>query len=625
MNPEISSRSALTSSDLVGCRFRLARDLTSDYPRFTTGTAHQAIEQLLQNFPSLRDTAFVVPGGTGDSVYSDLVATPKADAEACSGDENEADPELETLEAIARGEDVIIGAVLSHHRPQLGRAFSGIDEICRIPLLVKLSDAPETPGPQYLPIIVVPHRLLSSKKLKRAKPARRTSQSNGNRGPSRVRVLAMQRLWQKGVLGRTMRQSLIEVPERKLRHHGPDAVRLGQAAALLHRLGVSSGYVGAICRTGDDLDSTHIVVVDEGTRVVSYRMALRDARDTVYAVTRVPSRLELGTWPLAPRRIRECRTCHWQEQCSADLAASDDISLLLPGDKANQLREIGITTVRELAASSAEALGGGGKWVEQQWLARARVNGEPALRRVAHTQAPRADVEMDIDMEAYPQDGAYLWGTWVPGEEYRPFVTWETPETGADGLGGAAEALNFARFWDYVMHRKSEAEATGATFMAYCWAAEGENYWLRRSADRFGGMEFAEENSLRGGVLRVPTVAEVDAFINSKAWQDMFRVTRQQLLSPDGLGLKVVAPWAGFHWRDEDVDGEASLDLYRVATGWDTDCIVETRFEALSQNQARAMLLRYNGDDCRSVAVVREWLDSQRAVAQLKHGRDLQV
>lgn len=609
MNPERVPLSTLSSSDLVGCRFRLARDLMPDSSRLTTGTAHQVIEQLLHSFPNVAEHAFVVPGGTGELVHLD------------SDDPDFTDPEAETLEAIARGEDLIVGAVLSHRRPQLGRAFSGIAEVCRIPLLVKLTDVPETPGPTYIPVIIVPHRLLSSKKLTKAKQARRASQSKGNGGPSLVRVLAMARLGQKGVLGRSMRQSLIEVPERKLRHHGPDAVRLGQAAALLHRLGVSNGYVGAICRTGDDLDSTHIVVVDEGTRVVSYRMALRDARDTVYAVTGVPSRFELGTWPLAPRKIRECRACRWQEACSADLAASDDISLLLPGDKANQLRELGITTVRELAASSPEELGG--KWTEQRWLARARVQGEPALRRVARTHAPRADVEMDIDMEAYPQDGAYLWGTWVPGEDYQPFATWESPETGAEGLGGRAEARNFARFWDYVMHRKSEAETAGKSFMAYCWAAEGENYWLRRSADRFGGMEFADEPAQCGGSLRVPTTAEVDAFICSKNWQDMFRVTRQQLLSPNGLGLKVVAPWAGFHWRDEDVDGEASLDLYRVATGWDLDCIVESRFERLTQHEAREMLLRYNGDDCRSVSVVREWLDSQAAVAELKHGHDL--
>ena len=37
------------------------------------------------------------------------------------------------------------------------------------------------------------------------------------------------------------------------------------------------------------------------------------------------------------------------------------------------------------------------------------------------------------------------------------------------------------------------------------------------------------------------------------------------------------------------------------------------------------MLLRYNGDDCRSVAHVRDWLDSQRAAADLPHGDDLPV
>ncbi|MDK7887523.1 hypothetical protein QP610_10220, partial [Lactobacillus gasseri] len=88
----------------------------------------------------------------------------------------------------------------------------------------------------------------------------------------------------------TLRQAMAVTDEWKLRHYGPDAVKLGQAAAMLHRLGVSCGLVGAISATGMNLDTRHIVIADEGSRVASYRMALRDARDAVAATQGRPSR-----------------------------------------------------------------------------------------------------------------------------------------------------------------------------------------------------------------------------------------------------------------------------------------------------------------------------------------------
>ena len=59
-------------------------------------------------------------------------------------------------------------------------------------------------------------------------------------------------------------------------------------------------------------------------------------------------------------------------------------------------------------------------------------------------------------------------------------------------------------------------------------------------------------------------------------------------------------------------DGEASLSFYREAVGIVGDPAA-----------ARAKLLRYNGDDCRSTAVVRDWLDSGRAAEDIPFVGDL--
>lgn len=626
MTESSAPRPLLHAGDLIGCRYRLSLDLAE-------GRLVNASRETRRSHAAHAAHAGH-PNGYNHGRHSLRLPTAIASIPGLYTVAPGPDAWLDTLEAIARGEDVIAGGVLMRERPRPGRAYSGIDEVCFPDLLVKVDDAPQATSPTYMPVLTVNRHLLAGKKrVRRRSGASSSGAANAVHAAMAVRLLAVERLGRDGVMGRTVRQSMVLAEEWKVRHYGPDAVALGQAAAMLHRLGVSCGYVGAISSSGMSLDTKHIVVVDEGSRVESYRMALRDARDAVAATKGWPSRYTLGQWPLAPRRIRECRTCRYQERCLSELAARDDISLLLPGDKAMRLRSAGIDTVTALARADVKT---SQVSREQVWLARAQRADVAAFLMAAKTSAPRADVEMDIDMEAYPNDGAYLWGTWVPGEDYRGFVTWQPP--GPEGLGGTAEARNFALFWDYVMTRRRQAHERGETFRAYCWAAEGENYWLRASAKRFGGQEFevpvgdawAGADTGSGGsgatrIVRVPSRSEIDRFTSSDEWVDMLKVSRRQILSTVGMGLKVVAPWSGFHWRDADVDGEASLDLYRIATQTDLDLLMEQAFEKLSPAEARAMLLRYNGDDCRSVAHVRDWLDSQQAVEDLPHGDDLPI
>lgn len=566
MNTEDTVPQPVTGPDLVGCRYRLVRDRMAGPRRPGDSESARRRAEL-----GAHHRASVIAG-----LPDPTVIEPGPDAD------------LATLEAIAAGADLIVGAVLRHERPPGDRAFSGIAEESRPDLLVRLDDG-------YLPVLIAAHKLLE--------PRRRRTEA--------ARILPVARLGRPGVLGRPLRTSIVVDEALKLRHNAADAVRLGQAAALLHRLGASCGLIGGI-----GADPTRVVIVDEGPRVAAYRTALRRARAAIHAVERheaageslppVPKvdgiEWRVGEWPLAPRKIRECRGCRWREECEVELRAADDISLLLPGNRGDEYRRAGISTIRELARTDAAG--------EDRYLALLSVTGEPAALRVRETTAPRADVEIDVDLEAYPAHGAYLWGAWSPDDGYVPHVTWAPP--GPDGLGGAAEAENFARFWDWLMERRAAAVGAGRTFRAYCWAAEGENHWLRHSAKRFEGMEFVVDGPYGTHVLDVPTIGEVEKFISSDEWVDLFRVTKKQLISPEGLGLKVVAPLAGFAWRDEDADGEASLSFYREAVGIVGDPAA-----------ARAKLLRYNGDDCRSTAVVRDWLDSGRAAEDIPFVGDL--
>lgn len=602
MNTEDTVPQPVTGPDLVGCRYRLVRDRMAGPRRpGNSESARRRAELGAQHRASviarLPDPTVIEPG-------------PDAD--------------LATLETIAAGADLIVGGVLRHERPPGDRAFSGIAEESRPDLLVRLGDG-------YLPVIIAAHKLLE--------PRRRRTEA--------ARILPVARLGRPGVLGRPLHMSIVVDEKLKLRHNAADAVQLGQAAALLHRLGASCGLVGGI-----GADPTRVVIVDEGPRVAAYRTALRRARAAIHAIERheaatssssetktgepsppVPkidgNEWRIGQWPLAPRKIRECRSCRWREACEDELRAADDISLLLPGNRGDEYREAGITTIRQLARDDGAG--------EHRHLALLSVFGEPAALRVEKTSAPRADVEIDVDLEAYPGHGAYLWGAWTPDDGYVPHVTWAPP--GPAGLGGDAEAENFARFWDWLMARRAAAHAAGRTFRAYCWAAEGENHWLRHSAKRFAHMEFVVAGDADAGaparIIAVPDIADIERFISSDEWVDLFHVTKRQLISPAGLGLKVVAPMAGFTWRDDDADGEASLSFYRDAVGIGAGAdavggVVGGASEGgatgggLNPADARAKLLRYNADDCRSTAVVREWLDSGRAVDDIPHVRDLE-
>ena len=76
----------------------------------------------------------------------------------------------------------------------------------------------------------------------------------------------------------------------------------------------------------------------------------------------------------------------------------------------------------------------------------------------------------------------------------------------------------------------------------------------------------------------------------------MFASVRRHLVGTDGLGLKVLGPIVGFHWEDDDMDGEASIDRRFAAVRGDED--------------AKQTLLQYNEDDCRATRAVREFLDA---------------
>lgn len=129
------------------------------------------------------------------------------------------------------------------------------------------------------------------------------------------------------------------------------------------------------------------------------------------------------------------------------------------------------------------------------------------------------------------------------------------------------------------MGLRAQAHAAGKTFAAYCFSAHGENHWMRMSAKRFG----------------VPQLEEVEEFIASPEWVDMFVHVKRNFVGPYGLGLKTVAPVAGFQWP-EDFDGEESVNARREALAGDME--------------VRQQILDYNSGDVQATRAVRDFISA---------------
>nr|BFF01904.1 TM0106 family RecB-like putative nuclease [Streptoalloteichus tenebrarius] len=324
-------------------------------------------------------------------------------------------------------------------------------------------------------------------------------------------------------------------PLRKVRAQPRDQLRLAHAVRMLQAAGLMAGgraTGGAIGMDADvvvwhDLDAPtwpggRTALAEYDARFAD-RLAVAAA-----AASRAPALAR-------PSRVVECRTCPWWPTCESALRETRDVSLVLRGEDAVALRAAGYGTVDRLAGLDPDgeppAPMVGMPFPDAVHLARAYLRDYSLVRRVPEVTVPRADVEVDVDMESFGDAGAYLWGCWLSGVDvgepagYRAFVTWEPLPTDD-------EARSFGEFWTWLTSLRLRARARGLTFRAYCYNELAENRWLLASAERFAGKP------------GIPDVEAVKEFISSNQWVDLFGVVRDQFLCAHGKGLKTIAPAA---------------------------------------------------------------------------------
>lgn len=458
--------------------------------------------------------------------------------------------EEQTLEALVSGVRLITGARLADG------ALA-----CDIDLLVR-TDAGTVPTPHmsYMPVTVTAHTV--------AAPSAKSSA-----GVRTVDVAAL------GLA--------TPVPVQwKHRSTPADSQKVAVAHTLLEGMDLASGDVGLI---GADLASCLVI----------------PAERVIPGLVRALS----APIPAEPTRVRECSGCTFHNQCRARLLHRGDLSLMLPGDKAAPLRERGIDTLAGLAtAGEGETSALATAWLAgigylrrplRQWITRSDLWCGHAFRmpdRLVDGETPMSTeladvVEIDVDMEAHPDRGTFLWGSF-DGSAYRSFT---------DFSAQGDEGRHVACFWTWLTARRAAARGQGSRCRIYCYSRQGENYWLRYYARHYGGHRYRLAD---GAEVVMPRLAEVEDFLGSDEWVDVFALVRAAVAANSSLGLKAVAPMAGFTFSQDDIDGRVAVDLFELAVGGTGG----TSGDAVASATAQRRLERYNADDCFATAAVRNWL-----------------
>lgn len=496
------------------------------------------------------------------------------DAQRVEGSLPAAEREARTVAAMDRGVALILGARLPVDR-------SGM-RVAQPDILVRDGASPSSGRWRYLAVDVKHHRVV----VEVGGGAAAVVQSLEQLAPPDEALAT-------GIGRRdsTAKRDLLQLAHYQRTLEGCDRATRGSPwAGVLGREGVVAWY-----RLDEPMwqhTDRHGTTFPQASSLEAYDREFADRLDIAVAAARHVSD-PTSPLPVQPIRITECPNCRWRAHCDRLLAERQDASLLpaVRLDVWRTLHAVGLDTMPALlTADPADPPSGLTSEAFQRIRdeAAAYTGDAPIYRQrhVSRLRIPRAQVEVDVDMENV-EGGAYLWGTFTTDRTgaglvaagYRSFVDWSADPA----VAGAAA---FASFWAWLRDLRGRCADTGVSFAAYCWSQAAENTWLR-----VGGADLGIEG-------------EVEAFIDSPAWIDLLPIVRSQVITGFGFGLKLVAPLTGFHWRDDDPGGAQSMQWWHHA--------VDPTASPAVRDRQRARLLAYNQDDVAATAHLRGWLDDRR-------------
>lgn len=427
-------------------------------------------------------------------------------------------------------------------------------------------------------------------------------------------------------------ESAVDDPQRRARYREDDLIQLAHYWRMLEACGQApdgqptGGIIGS-----DPIDGNTVIVWHDLAEPVfktfsrsaeegwTWRSALQrhdhehGFRLAVAAVARQRRGEPDDPVPLVePVYVDECGECPWFDYCETQFGDGDASAALgrLDAREWLTLRSLGIRTVTDLAALEVDQICREPSDPDSTTAAIVRcylpevTHQSTAHRRLASVVVraqmslagqdfrqtttgalviPRADIEIDLDIENDPEGRVYLWGMLLTeratGSSNYVHVSDFTPTT------EISEADLAASFWQQLSSAIGEADGAGRTCLVFHYA-HPEPSSLRRI-------------SAAGSVPMLPDPETVERLIDER-FVDLYAIMRTNFVGFDGLGLKGVAMLgAGFAWRDEDPGGlQSQAWLVESQAADDPDI----RAAAISR------VLTYNEDDVRATLAVREWL-----------------
>jgi predicted RecB family nuclease len=303
-----------------------------------------------------------------------------------------------------------------------------------------------------------------------------------------------------------------------------------------------------------------------------------------------------------------CDQCHWREHCKEKLLTEQHVSLIkgVSYTKAVALESAKPKPIRtwvELANATAEDLVIKG-WPRPQVEidhARARLSGStfPFTPRASEDfSVPRADVEIDFDMESITKseangrpDCVYLWGTLtkIRSEKVREILN--NPREGFYGFSifenNESEAEALSSFWNWVQEWISKSVEHNFSLNFFCYHGAAENTAMKSVSKRANGK------------VGVPALEEIEEFKQSDYWIDIEDYVKKLIWPTENQSLKTIGKIAGAKW-EEGANGALSTVWFDTWT---------RSLDPAERDSLKNQLLEYNTNDVEATLIIRDWIN----------------
>jgi predicted RecB family nuclease len=313
---------------------------------------------------------------------------------------------------------------------------------------------------------------------------------------------------------------------------------------------------------------------------------LASYRSTYEENRRRLARIRGGEEKTVPGWKGECVNCQWQAVCVRALEETDDVTLVggIGESYRAKLATIGVRTAADLATADPGALRqlkGIGESFSTAWVrqAKAQKRGTPEI--LGLWVPPDVDFEISYDIEDFtPDPFLYLHGLLIREKGARKF-----------GDEGFTEA-DWGRFEPLCATLPDETEE--ALWRRFLVTIAG---FEKRGNYAVYVYSHHEKTNLEKLAMKYGGSIELDYFIG---WfVDLLPVVKRCVVFPkDSTGLKALARFVGFDWRDEDPGGSQSMAWWAEYVG-----------DPVGKKALRERVIAYNEDDVRATFALKDWLE----------------